>query len=161
MARPAGGGPFAEMSRILAVDFGARRIGIALSDPTRTIASPLTTLPRRAGKRPPWPEIVRLVEENEVTELVVGLPLDLAGEEGAWAAEVRVFGDQLARRTGLPVHWVDERLSSVHAERAVRSLGLRRSQREEKERVDAAAAAIILETHLRQTRNRTNDEDAP
>jgi putative Holliday junction resolvase len=147
-----------DRGRVLAVDYGERRIGIALSDPTRTIASPLATLARRAGKRPPWPEIVRLVRENEVGSLVVGLPLDLRGEEGPWAAEVRAFGDELARRTGLPVHWVDERLSSVHAERAVRSLGLRRSQREEKERIDAAAAAIILETHLRQLRNREEDD---
>jgi putative holliday junction resolvase len=134
--------------RILAVDFGKRRIGLALSDPTRTIASPLTTLSRRLGKRPPWAEIRRLIEENEVTEIVVGLPLDLAGSEGEWVAEVRAFGEQLARRSGLAVHWVDERMSSVLAERAVRSLGLKRREREEKERIDAAAAAILLRQFL-------------
>lgn len=136
------------MSRILAVDYGGRRIGIAISDPTRTIAAPLTTLTRRPGKRPPWAEISRLVSEHEVTELVVGLPLDLTGGEGEWAAEVRAFGAELARRTGLPVHWVDERLSSVEAERAVRGMGLRRSQREDKARIDATAAALILRGFL-------------
>jgi putative holliday junction resolvase len=134
--------------RILSIDFGKRRIGLALSDPTRTIASPLTTLSRREGKRPPWPEIQRVIEENEVSEVVLGLPLDLAGEEGDWAREVRTFGEQLVRRTGLPLHWVDERMSSVLAERAVRGIGLKRSQREEKERVDAAAAAILLQQFL-------------
>lgn len=147
------------MSRILALDYGERRIGVAVSDPTRTIASPLTTLARRSGKRPPWPEIARIIEDQEVTEVVVGLPLDLAGEEGEWAAEVRGFGAEVTRRFGLPVHWIDERMTSVLAERAVRGIGLKRSQREEKERVDAAAAALILEGFLRQSKNR-NDADA-
>jgi putative Holliday junction resolvase len=133
---------------VLALDFGTRRIGVAVSDPTRTIASPLTTLVRRAGKRPPWAKLREIVEEREVREIVVGLPLDLAGEEGEWAAEVRAFGDELVRRFGLPVHWVDERLSSVRAEEAVRSIGLRKKERERKERVDAAAAAIILQDYL-------------
>lgn len=137
---------------ILAFDYGARRIGVAVSDPTRTIASPLTTLSRRAGKRPPWPEIARLIGDQEADEAVVGLPLDLAGEEGAWAVEVRAFGDDLARRTGLTVHWVDERLSSVQAERAIRGMGLKKSQREQKERIDAAAAALILEGYLARRR---------
>ena len=134
--------------RVAAVDYGARRIGLALSDPTRTIAYPLTTLARRVGKRPPWPELTRILEQHEVAELVVGLPLDLSGAEGDWAKEVRDFGAQLARRTGLPVHWVDERMSSVRAERSVRSLGLKKSDREEKGRIDAAAAALILEAFL-------------
>ena len=138
------------MGRTIAFDYGERRIGIAVSDPTRTIASPLATLQRRAGKRPPWPEIARLVREQEADEAVVGLPLDLAGDEGAWAAEVRAFGDDLARRTGLPVHWIDERMTSVAAERAVRGMGLKRSEREQKERIDAAAAALILDAYLRQ-----------
>lgn len=141
------------MGRTIALDYGERRIGVALSDPTRTIASPLVTLQRRAGKRPPWPEIARLIEENEVDEAVVGLPLDLAGDESDWTAEVRRFGDDLARRTGLPVHWIDERMTSVMAERSVRGMGLRKSQREEKERIDAAAAALILEGWLARRRN--------
>ncbi len=136
------------MGRTIALDYGERRIGVALSDPTRTIASPLVTLQRRAGKRPPWPEIARLIEEHEVDEAVVGLPLNLAGDESEWTAEVRRFGDDLARRTGLPVHWIDERMTSVMAERSVRGMGLKKSQREEKERIDAAAAALILEGWL-------------
>ena len=136
------------MSRVLALDYGRKRIGVAISDPTRTIATPHSTLTRREGKRPPWAELRKIVEEREVVEFVVGLPLSLEGEEGEWAAEVRAFGAEVERRFSLPVHWVDERLSSVRAERAVRGMGLKRSAREEKERVDSAAAAIILQTYL-------------
>ena len=148
------------MSRTIAFDYGERRIGVAVSDPTRTLATPLTTLHRRAGKRPPWPEIAELVRQQEADEAVVGLPLDLAGEEGAWAAEVRAFGDDLARRTGLPVHWMDERLSSVRAERAIRGMGLKKSAREQKERIDAGAAAVILEGFLALRRNRERSEES-
>ncbi|HZG42125.1 MAG TPA: Holliday junction resolvase RuvX, partial [Longimicrobium sp.] len=81
------------------------------------------------------------------------LPLDLAGEENEWVAEVRRFGDDLARRTGLPVHWIDERMSSISAERAVRGMGLKKSDREQKGRIDSAAAAVILETWLALRRN--------
>jgi putative holliday junction resolvase len=136
------------VSRTLGIDYGRKRIGLAVTDPTRTIASPLTTLTRREGKRPPWPEIRRLITELEVSEVVIGLPLDLQGEEGAWAAEVREFGREVARRTGLPVFWVDERLTSVAAERAVRGSGLKRKDREDKERIDASAAAILLRQYL-------------
>ncbi|MDB4948798.1 MAG: Holliday junction resolvase [Gemmatimonadetes bacterium] len=146
------------MARSMAFDFGERRIGVAVSDPTRTIATPLATLARRPGKRPPWPEIGRLVGEQEVDECVVGLPLGLDGDEGPWAAEVREFGAELERRTGLPVRWVDERMTSVLAERAIRELGLKRSDRRDKERVDAAAAAIILEGWL--TRRRREAQEA-
>jgi putative Holliday junction resolvase len=134
----------------MALDYGERRIGVAVSDPMRMIAQPLTTLQRRAGKRPPWTEIAQLVEEHEVDEAVVGLPLALSGDETDWTREVRQFGDDLARRTGLPVSFVDERMTSVAAERAVRGMGLKRSEREQKERVDAAAAALILGAWLRQ-----------
>jgi len=134
--------------RLLGIDFGRRRIGLALSDPTGTIASPLTTLERRGGAVP-WAELERLVALHEVGALVVGLPLDLAGTETPWTAEVRAFGEELARRTGRPVHWIDERLSSVRAERAVRSLGLPKRERERKERIDAAAAALLLQNFLR------------
>ncbi|HEX8692338.1 MAG TPA: Holliday junction resolvase RuvX [Longimicrobium sp.] len=148
------------MGRTIALDYGERRIGVAVSDPTRTIASPLVTLHRRPGKRPPWAEIAKLVEEHEADEAVVGLPLDLAGEESAWTAEVRQFGEDLARRTGLPVHWVDERLTSVRAERAVRGMGLKKSAREEKERVDSTAAALILEGWLTLRRSRAAEGES-
>jgi len=139
--------------RLLGIDLGERRIGLALSDPTRTIASPLTTLVRRAGKRPPWPELLRITGEHEVVGAVIGLPLDLSGEETDWTREVRGFAADFERRSGLPAHLIDERMTSVMAERAVRGSGLRRSERERRERVDEAAAAIILAAFLARERN--------
>ena len=88
-----------------------------------------------------------------VAEIVIGLPLSLNGDETEWTAEVRAFGSKLAERTGVSVSYLDERLTSVMAEKAVRSLGLKRSEREQKDRVDAAAALLILQTFLdRRTR---------
>lgn len=140
--------PSADVARFLGVDYGVRRVGIALSDPTGMIAQPLPTLTRRRGKRPPVAPVARLAEEHDVVGIVVGLPLTSEGEESDWTREVREFGDRLADRTGLPVAYQDERMTSVRAERAVRSLGLPRKRREEKDRIDAAAAVLILQAYL-------------
>ena len=134
--------------RVLGIDFGERRIGVALSDPTGTLASPLPTVKRRAGKRPPLAILVGIAETHGVEALVLGLPLTLRGEESEWTAEIRRVGAALSERTGLPVHFVDERFTSVLGERAVRSVGLPKRKREEKERVDAAAAVLILQRWL-------------
>jgi putative holliday junction resolvase len=136
------------VARILAVDFGARRVGLAISDPSATIAQPLTVLTRRAGKRPPVQAIADLAIEHDVSHIVVGLPLTLAGDESDWTREVREFGEKLGARAGVGVTFADERLSSVAANRAVRSLGLKKSEREQKDRVDTAAAILILQAHL-------------
>jgi putative Holliday junction resolvase len=134
--------------RVLGIDYGERRIGLALSDPTATIATPLSVLTRRRNKRPPVHAIIGIAEEREVEAFVVGLPLDLGGDETDWTREVRAFGEAIAQRTGLPVAFVDERMTSVAAERAVRSLGLKRSERERKDRIDIAAAVLILQAWL-------------
>lgn len=136
------------MSRILGIDYGERRIGLAISDPTATIAQPLPTLTRRAGKRPPVSKILDIVSTCDVAEIVVGLPLTLAGDDSDWTRSVREFADAVHTRAGIPVHLIDERMTSVQAERSVRSLGLKKSQREQKERVDSAAAMILLQMHL-------------
>ena len=138
------------MMRVLGIDFGERRIGLALSDPTGTLASPLPTVKRRAGKRPPMTTLADLVQSHGVEALVLGLPITLSGEDSDWTRAVREFGAKLSQRTGLPVYFVDERFTSVRAERAVRSLGLPKNKREEKERVDAAAAILILQGWLDQ-----------
>ena len=132
----------------MGVDFGEKRVGVAVSDPTGTLASPLTTLQRRRGQRPPVGKLAELAAREGVCRIVVGLPLALTGEETEWCGEVRQVGHSLSRRSGLPVVFVDERFSSVEAERAIRSSGLRKKQREEKERVDAGAAAVILQSYL-------------
>lgn len=136
------------MARILGVDYGERRIGLAISDPSATIAQPLSTLIRRAGKRPPVGKILEVITANDVEAAVIGLPLTLAGDESDWTRTVRDFGEALHTRARIPVHFIDERLTSVQAERSVRGLGLKKSQREQKERIDAAAAMILLQLYL-------------
>ena len=137
-----------DRTRVMGVDFGERRIGVALSDPTRTLASPVRTFVRRRGRRPPWRDLDALAREHDVGRVVMGLPLGLDGEETPWCAEIREAGGELSRRLEVPVDYVDERFTSVRAERAIRSIGLPRRAREQKERVDAAAAALILQRWL-------------
>jgi putative Holliday junction resolvase len=87
-----------------------------------------------------------------VERLIVGLPLDLGGNETPWCGEVRAMGDALAARMKIPVDYVDERFTTARAERAIRSIGLPRGRRQGKGRVDAAAAAIILQAWLDRSR---------
>lgn len=136
------------MGRFLGVDYGERRVGVALSDPTGTIAQPLTTIKRRHGKRPPVAAVARLAREHDVEAVVFGLPLTPEGEDSDWTRETRAFGEKVGERTGLPAHFVDERMTSARAERAVRSIGLRKRERERKSRVDLAAAVLILQSFL-------------
>ncbi len=136
------------MTRVLGVDYGERRIGLAVSDPSATIAQPLPTLVRRRGKRPPVQAVSDAAREWQVECIVLGLPLTLAGDESDWTRETRAFGEKVGERAGIPVYFLDERLTSVRAQQAVRALGLRRHAREEKGRVDAAAAVLILQAFL-------------
>lgn len=119
-----------------------------MSDPTNTLATPLQTLVRRAGKRPPIKQMAEIASEHAVGQLVVGLPVSLDGTEGEWCAEVRAMGQKLAERMGVPLAFIDERMTSVRAERAVRSVGLSKTDRQQKGRVDAAAAQLILQAWL-------------
>lgn len=132
----------------MGVDFGEKRIGLAVSDPTNTVATPLETLTRRRGKRPPLGRIAEVAAEHHVGQLVVGLPLSLDGSESEWCREVRGMGERLGGIVDAPVAWVDERMTSVRAEQALRATGLSKTQRRERGRVDAAAAQLILQAWL-------------
>ncbi len=134
--------------RVLGIDFGERRVGVAVSDPTGVIAQPLSTLQRRAGKRMPLRALEDLVEEYGVEAIVVGLPLALSGNDTDWTRTVRETAEKLNERSGLPVHLVDERFTSARAERAVRGIGLPKRKKEQKGRIDAAAAVLILQSWL-------------
>lgn len=134
--------------RVLGVDFGEKRIGLAVSDPSGTVATPLGVVTRRAGKRLPLSKIQEAVADLQVDHVVVGLPLGLDGEENEWCAEVRTGAERLAERLDADVSFVDERLTSVRAERAVRGIGLPKRERERRERVDVAAAQLILQAWL-------------
>ena len=105
---------------MLAIDWGDRRIGLAVSDPTGTVASPAGFIPRRLGKRAPIAELVRRAGELAVVGVVFGLPLDEDGNDTPRTAEVRRVGAELAKRTGLPVRYVDERYTTTVALRTVR-----------------------------------------
>ena len=131
--------------RILALDVGEKRIGVALSDPTGVLASPLTTIESK-GQDSDIDEVLRLAEEHEAGEIVVGLPLSMSGRRGPQAGRVDAFVRAMAERTDIPLKSMDERLSSVQAERMLRESGVEPSKN--KARVDSAAAAIVLQSYL-------------
>jgi putative Holliday junction resolvase len=135
-----------DRGRLLAVDYGERRIGLAISDPMGIIASPAGFIARRAGKRAPVAEIIRRATALEARGFVVGLPLDENGEDTDRATEVRRIAEDLQRRTGLPVELIDERYSTAAALRAIREMG--GSTRQRKGEVDALAATILLQQAL-------------
>lgn len=132
--------------RVLAIDFGERRIGLAVSDPTRTIASPAGFIARRAGKRAPVAELVRQATAHEVTAIVLGLPLDDNGNETERTETVRRIAAELERRTGLPVTLVDERYTTAAALRAIQAMG--GTTRGRRGDVDALAATVLLQHAL-------------
>jgi putative Holliday junction resolvase len=132
--------------RVMAVDWGDRRIGLAVSDPSGIIASPAGFILRRAGKRPPIAELVRRGTELAVEGWVVGLPLDGNGDDTPRALEARHVAAELTKRTGLPARLVDERFTTAAALRAVREMG--GSTRGRKGDVDALAATLLLQHAL-------------
>jgi len=139
-----------DRGRLLAVDYGERRVGLAISDPMGIIASPAGFIQRRAGKRAPIAELIRRATALEARGFVIGLPLDENGEDSERATEVRGLAAELQRRTGLPVELIDERFTTAAALRAIREMG--GSTRQRKGEVDALAATVLLQHALaRQT----------
>jgi putative holliday junction resolvase len=132
--------------RVLGLDVGDRRIGVALSDPTGVIASPLTTIYRSNEKRDQQ-TIADLVAEHDVERVVVGMPWTLRGEVGPQAQKVIRFGERLEAMLSVPVAYWDERHSTSDAERIIGSRGRRRG-RSGASRVDEVAAAVILQAYL-------------
>ena len=131
---------------MLAVDWGERRIGLSLSDESQRLAQPLTTLTRRAGKRFPMRQLRTLLEQHAVAGVIVGLPLDEQGEEGAPARAARELAAAIGRQTGRPVELCDERMTTARALQAVREMG--GSARGRKGDVDALAATLLLQHYL-------------
>lgn len=130
------------MSRSLGIDYGTKRVGLALSDPLGLTARPLAVVPRSKIVE----EVVSLVKEQEVGTIVVGLPTGLGGDEGISASEARKLADELATATGVDVVLRDERYTSRMAESALLESGMKRRKR--RESVDKVAAAIILQDYL-------------
>jgi putative holliday junction resolvase len=133
--------------RILAVDWGTKRIGLALSDETQTLAQPLTTLTRRAGKRFPMAQLFDQITKHHVVGVIVGLPLDESGAEGDAAHAARALADDIKQRVGeLEVTMWDERMTTARVLSAIREMGGKTRGR--KEDVDALAAALLLQHYL-------------
>ena len=133
------------LSRVLGLDYGERRIGLALSDPLRIIAKPLTIIDRKKTKDH-ISEISKIVAEKKITSIVVGLPITLKGHYSKQTEIVLNFIDQLKSDLQISVVAIDERLSSVAAEKSLRAQSIKTGH--EKGRVDETAAAIFLQEYL-------------
>jgi putative Holliday junction resolvase len=134
---------------VLGFDFGIKRIGIAVGQTLTAGARPLATV-RVHNDSPDWKTVDRLIQEWRPAQLIVGLPTQLQGDEHPLTAPVRRFAEELQQRYGLPVHLVDERLSSHEAAQIAVAAGGRASPRSQaaKENLDRIAAQVILETWL-------------
>lgn len=141
--------------RVLGLDHGERRIGVAVSDATGTIATPHSVIDRRG--RDVSEALRSVIAEYDVERVVVGLPLQLSGEEGTSARSARAFADTVAEATGLPVALQDERFTTVTAEDALIEGGVRR--RERREVRDKVAAAVMLQGYLDSRRREDDDGD--
>jgi len=144
--------PPSRMGRWMAIDLGARRIGLAIADPLGIIASPAGFVLRRAGHRVPLTTLVEKATELEAKGFVVGLPLDERGEDGPRAMEARRLATELTRRTGLEARLLDERFTTTAALRAVKAL--KGSTRGRKGDVDAIAATVLLQFALQSEERR-------
>ena len=133
------------MSRVLGIDYGERRIGLALSDPLGIIAKPLKVIDRKTT--PNYKSaIIEIIEEKKVIEIVIGLPITMRGEYSNQTKTVQNFINEISGICNIPVTKIDERLSSIAAKKALHEQGVKTGH--EKGRVDETAAAIILQEYL-------------
>jgi putative Holliday junction resolvase len=132
------------VTRLLGLDIGERRIGVAVSDPTQTVARPLTTIVR-ASRREDFEAIQDLVHQYEAERIIVGLPLSLNGTEGPQARQTRRYAERMSAAVSVPIEYWDERYSSATAAEILHSRGRGRRIRDQ---IDATAAAVILQSYL-------------
>lgn len=134
--------------RVMGLDYGDKTVGVAISDELLITAQPIETVEReRTNKlRKTYQRIEALIAEYEVEKIVIGKPLNMNGTEGDRVELTEAFADELSRRTGLEIIWIDERLTTVQADRILEKTGVAHSAR--KEHIDKMAAAIILQTYL-------------
>ena len=139
--------------RTLGLDYGTKTVGVAISDEAQIIAQPLVTIERKhASKlRQTYAKIEAIIDEQSVDRIVLGFPKNMNNTEGERAEATRAIMDDLERRTGLPVILMDERLTTVEADRILEETGVAKSGR--KEHIDKMAAAIILQSFLDREHN--------
>lgn len=135
--------------RVLGLDWGTNRIGLAISDESQLIATPLATLNYRSGKRPPLADFFTIVEREHPIGLVCGIALDDQGHEGDSATAARAMGNLFAGRTHLPLDWTDESFSTVTASERLTQAGYRKPP---PRLIDGAAAATLLQEWLERRR---------
>jgi putative Holliday junction resolvase len=131
--------------RALGIDFGLKRVGLAVCDPTGTLVSPLTTL-TRTTRDALFDELIEIIQNESIETVVVGLPLSLEGDDTLTTRQARNFAESLDRRTDVPVRLMDERLTSAEAEEELNAAGLRGKKK--KMALDSQAAVIILRSWL-------------
>lgn len=133
----------------MGIDYGDKRIGIALSDPLNIISSPYEVF-KNMGEEQALNHIINLVKQFDVDEIAMGLPLNMDGSEGERALIHKAFGHKLESLSGIKVHFVDERLTSAEAEEMLIASGMRREKR--KEIIDKISAQIILQTFMNESK---------
>jgi putative Holliday junction resolvase len=144
--------------RVLGVDPGSRRIGLALSDPTGLLASPLSVVQRTGSSRTALEEVARIARENEVVQIVIGLPIGLNGREGPAARAARRDAEVLTTLVEVPVELHDERFTTVTAQRLGRERGRRVDRATE---IDKLAAAVLLQSWLDGVAQQSNGRVEP
>lgn len=145
-----------QLGRLLGLDVGSRTIGLAVSDPLGITAQGLPTI-RRKNKRTDYAALQSVIDQYEVRELVVGLPLRMSGAEGIQSEKMTAFAEELRKEFGLPVHLWDERLTSAEANRLLRETDM--SIRRRAAVVDQMAAVLILQAFM-ENRRISNDSGA-
>lgn len=138
-------GDNSQIGRILGIDYGIRRIGIAISDPLRITAQSLPTINSRGAQRV-FAELETIIQHKNIAEIVVGLPLNLKGEKTMSTKKVEKFIEQLKNRFQIPVHSWDERWTSIAAQKTIREFG--KSPSRHKEKIDQISALLILQSYL-------------
>ena len=143
--------------RILGLDFGSKTVGVAVSDGLLLTAQGVETIERKDENklRKTCARIEELIAEYEITEIVLGLPKNMNNTEGERGEKTKAFGEMLERRTGLPVHYWDERLTTVAAEQILMESGVRRENR--KAVIDKVAAGLILQGYLDCLKTKENE----
>ena len=133
------------MSRLLGIDYGTVRIGLALSDPTGTLASPLPFLPNQSPQQVTQ-ALSELIQTHQITALIIGLPRNMDGTYGPSAQKVRDFISQIQKDIFLPITPIDERLTTAQASKQLMGIGL--SQKQLRKKVDSSSACLILQQYL-------------
>ena len=143
--------------RILGLDFGSKTVGVAVSDGLLLTTQGVETIERKDENklRKTCARIEELIAEYEITEIVLGLPKNMNNTEGERVEKTKAFGEMLERRTGLPVHYWDERLTTVAAEQILMESGVRRENR--KAVIDKVAAGLILQGYLDCLKTKENE----